>query len=194
MKEIFFEKIAFEKYKEGDKSAFSSIFIAYYPDLVMFATRFLNDLDSSQEIVQDVFVKFWEDRQKIVIASSLKSYLLKSVQNKCLDWLRHLKITDQYADTILSTSTLLDYNTENYVLRSELEYNIEKILDQLPEEFAIPFRLNRYDGLKYHEIAEKLHVSQRTVEVRIGKALYALRKNLAEYFITVVAILFSIFS
>jgi len=183
VKEISFEKIIIEKYKEGDRSAFSTIFSVYYTDLVMFAITILNNADSSQEIVQDMFVKLWEDREKIVINTSLKSFLLKSVQNKCLDLLRHQKIKERYSSEFNHTALIHDYDTEGYVLRSELEFNIEKILNELPAEIAESFRLNRYEGLKYHEIAERLRVSQRTVEVRISKALQVLRERLKDYFI-----------
>jgi RNA polymerase sigma-70 factor, ECF subfamily len=184
VKDFSYEKLLLEKFREGDKTAFSTIFSVYYSDLVMFAATFLNDLDSSQEVVQDIFVKFWEDRQSIFINTSLKSYLLKSTQNKCLDWIKHSKVKSNYCKEIIHSTSLLDFNTENYVLKSELEFNIDKALDQLPKEISESFRLNRYEGLKYHEIAEKLNVSQRTIEVRIGKALQALRDHLKDYLIT----------
>lgn len=183
------EKILVEKLKEGDKSAFSSLFTAYYSDLVMFASTFLKDLDSSEEIVQDIFLKLWEDREIIIITTTLKSFLLKLVQNKCLDWLRHAKIINSHYESVMCSSPLLECDTENYILRSEIEKIVKKALDEIPEEIAEPFKLNRYDGLKYREIAEKMHVSNRTVEVRIGKVLQILRDELKDYLITFLILL-----
>jgi RNA polymerase sigma-70 factor, Bacteroides expansion family 1 len=183
---ILYENVLLKKFKEGDKSAFSSIFLTYYKDLVMFASTITKDSDTSEEIVQNVFVKLWEDRESISITTSLKSYLLKTVQNSSIDWLRHLKIRDKYSSNISKNSVLEENDTENYVLYSELEQHIEKVLAQLPAEIAESFMLNRYDGLKYYEIAEKLDVSVRTVEVRIGKALHLLREQLKDYVVTIV--------
>lgn len=179
-----YERVLLEKLKESDQTAFSSIFSVYYSDLVMFATNFTKDLAISEEIVQNVFVKFWEDREIITINTSLKSFLLRTVQNRCIDWLRHLKIRDKYSADILDNSMLYENDVENYVFASELEHQIEKALSQFPEEISNAFRLNRYDGLKYHEIAEKMNVSVRTIEVRIGKALHLLREHLKDFLIT----------
>jgi len=181
-----FENALLARMKNDDENAFSFLFSFYYTDLVMFANIYLKDKDISEELVQDVFVKLWEERQSITITSSLKSYLLKSVQNKSLDWIRHLKIRQQHNQETISSAALFDFDTENYVLYSELENRIEKIIEQLPVEIAEAYNLNRIEGLKYHEIAEKLNVSQRTVEVRIGKALQILRIELKDYLIAAI--------
>src|ERR1035437_395789 len=183
------EKILVEKLKGSDKSAFSSLFTAYYSDLVMFAITFLKDLDSSEEIVQDVFLKLWEDREVIIVTTTLKSFLLKLIQNRCLDCLRHAKVINSHHDTVINSSPLLECDTENYILRSEIEKIVQKALDKIPEEIAEPFKLNRYEGLKYREIAEKMHVSNRTIEVRVGKVLQILRNELKDYLITFLILL-----
>lgn len=177
-----YEKILLEKIRQGDKSAFSIIFSNYYRDLVLFAFTFVKDKDVSEEIVEDIFVKFWEERENILITSSLKSYLLKSVQNKCLDWLRHLKSRNKFVSENKQNYPDFANDTENYVLWSELGQSIDNILLKLPDEVAQTFRMSRYDGMKYVEIAEKLDVSVRTVEVRISKTLQLLRDHLKDYF------------
>jgi RNA polymerase sigma-70 factor (family 1) len=169
------------KLKAGDRDVFSEIFSAYYRDLVMFAYSFIKEIDNSEEIVQDVFVKLWEDHENITITVSLKSYLLKSVQNRCIDWHRHNKIKTNHSDYIINSTPLFEYDTDNYVLRSELEGLIEKAIAALPEKFREAFELNRVEGLTYKEIAEKLKVSVRTVEVRISKALEILRTELIDF-------------
>jgi len=186
-----YEKILLERLKDNDKTAFSCIFSVYYSDLVMFASNFTRDLAVSEEIVQNVFVKFWEDREVITINTSLKSFLLRTVQNKCIDWLRHLKIRDKYSAEILEGPQLGENDVENYVFVSELEHQVEKALTKIPEEVSNAFRMNRYDGLKYHEIAEKMNVSVRTIEVRIGKALHLLREHLKD-FLTTISIIYLI--
>jgi len=134
-------------------------------------------------------LKLWEDREIIIVTTTLKSFLLKLIQNRCLDWLRHAKVIHSHYDSVLNSSPLLECDTENYILRSEIEKIVKKALDKIPDEIAEPFKLNRYDGLKYREIAEKMQVSNRTVEVRIGKVLQILRDELKDYLITFLMLL-----
>lgn len=187
------EKILVDKLKEGDKSAFSFLFTGYYSDLVMFAVTFLRDIDSSEEIVQDVFLQLWEDRSSIIITTTLKSFLLKLVQNRCLDRFRHIKVRNSYFDSVMNSPALLECDTENYILRSEIEDIVEKVLNKIPEDLSEPFKLNRYKGFKYSEIAKMMNVSDRTIEVRIGKVLQILRVELKDYLITFLTIFATLF-
>jgi RNA polymerase sigma-70 factor, ECF subfamily len=184
------EKVLITKIRLGDSGAFSSIFTAYYKDLVMFAFRFTNDVSSAEEVVQDIFVRLWDDHETIVISSSLKSYLLKAVQNKCIDLYRHRKSTLAYAASVPERSYQHGYDTDSYVMYSELQEQIEKALKKLPPQLAEAFEMNRYRGLKYHEIAKQLGVSIRTVEARIGKALNLLRFHLKGYLGLLVLLMF----
>jgi RNA polymerase sigma-70 factor (family 1) len=178
---LIFEQLLIEKLRSGDPDSFSVIFSAYYKDLVFFAFTFTHEQYSAEDIVQDTFVKLWDDHEKLSVTVSLKSVLLKTIQNKCIDWYRHKNIINQHNDYIVENSPLYEYDTENYALRSELEGKIEKAIDNLPEKYKEAFEMNRFEGLKYHEIASKLNVSIRTVEVRISKALELLRKSLIDF-------------
>ena len=180
-----------QKLIAGDDFAFSSIFKTYYVDLVMFAGTFVHDKQAAEEIVQDVFIRLWEYRESVVITSSLRSFLLKSVQNKCIDTIRHLKIVEDYQSKIQNYPLLLENDTENYVLYSELEDDLKKALEKLPADISKIFLLNRFEGLTYPEIASQLNLSVRMVEIRMGKALALLKQLLKDYLITI-AILISI--
>ena len=176
-----YENILLSKLKAGDKSAFTVIFSAYYSGLVVFANSFLKDLKIAEEIVQDVFVKIWDERAGLDIKTSVKSYLLKIIHNKCIDWRRHVKVRDRYSADFKENAEIFDYDPEHYLLGSEIQDKIDKALAELPADVAETFRMSRYEGLKYHEIAEKQNVSVRTIEVRVGKALQMLREHLKDY-------------
>jgi RNA polymerase sigma-70 factor, ECF subfamily len=178
---LIFEQLLVERLKSGDPDSFSDIFSVFYKDMVCFAYSFTHDLHAAEDIVQDTFVKLWEDHEKLNVTVSLKSILLKTIQNKCIDWHRHKKIVNNHSDYIIDNSPLYEYDTDNYVLRSELEGMIEKAIENLPEKVKEAFEMNRVEGLKYQEIAIKLNVSIRTIEVRISKALELLRKSLIEF-------------
>jgi len=183
------ERYLLTKLRKGDVEAFSFLFKSYYKDLVLFGGYFLSDRITCEDIVQSVFLKLWRDHATLDIEISLKSYLLKSVRNSCLDELRHQNIVREHVDYTLSNNLLDDMDTENYVLYSDLSSQLTNALDKLPEDCRIAFEMNRFEGLKYKEIANRLNVSERTIEVRIGKALGLLRKYLREFFILITSFL-----
>lgn len=180
------ENVLISKLIDGDYPSFTYIFTSYYHDLVLFASKFTHDLDNAEEIVQDTFVKIWENHKSINIEISLKSYLLKSVHNKCIDWHRHRKIMKVHKDSAFQNSCPFECGIDSYILSSELQDKIEKVLRTIPCQLSEAFRMNRYNGFKYYEIADILGVSIRTIEVRIGKTLQILRDNLKEYFVIVI--------
>ena len=176
-----YEKLLLANIRNNDKGAFTIVFTQYYKDLVTFSFGFVRNINTAEEIVQEVFIKLWENRASLIIDRSLKSYLLKSVQNRSLNWLQHLRVQSQFDSYTKDHQVLSDNETENYILHSELEFNLHKVLNKIPEEFAQAFRMNRFDNLSYLEIAQKLGVSIRTIEVRISKALSFLRDELKEF-------------
>ena len=185
---ILDEKILTTKILQGDRKAFSIVFKHYYADLVVFAFTFLKDQQTSEETVQDVFIRFWENRDAIIVNGSLKSLLLKSVQNKCIDLIRHNRVRDRVQQEMYTKMCFAENNTESYILYSELEDDLQKALAKLPEDLCIVFKMNRFEGKTYAEIAETLDVSVRTVEVRMGKALALLKEKLKDYLATAVVI------
>jgi RNA polymerase sigma-70 factor (ECF subfamily) len=92
-----------------------------------------------------------------------------------------LAIKNKYSDFVLNNEELFENNTESYVIYSELEEQISNALKQMPTDLSLAFLMNRTQNLKYYEIADKLNISIRTVEVRIGKAIQFLRGFLEEY-------------
>ena len=82
--------------KQDDKQAFTRLFHAYYKDLVLFGGTYIPEKSTCEDIVQNIFLKLWNDRKSLVIENSLKSYLLKAVRNYCLDELRHRRIIDEH--------------------------------------------------------------------------------------------------
>lgn len=183
------EKELFERIGNDDKFAFTLIFTKYYRDLVHFSIRFTRNSDASEELVQEIFLKIWEDRRSIVLHTSVKSYLLKAVQNKSIDWLRHMRIANKYSFTLLDNPTLSDNETETYVLHSDLETNLLRAMNKIPSEYSEVFRMSRLESFSYSEIAKQLNVSVRTIEVRMARALSLLRKELIDFLVLVVAVL-----
>jgi len=176
---------------KGNRKVFSILFNKYYKDLVLFGGNFLQNKSLCEDIVQNIFLKLWRDRESLEIISSLKSFLLSSVQNSCLDELRHKGVIRAHESYSFTFGVSDNIDTEHYVLYSDLQGHLMEALNKLPETCRQAFEMNRLEGLKYREIAEKLNVSERTVEVRIGKALSLLRIHLKEFFVALILLLWS---
>lgn len=176
--------------KKGEEPAYEMLFKEYYQILVIFANKYLYDIEASKELVQDLFVTIYEKREKIVINSSLKSYLFRSVHNRSLNYLNAQKIKNKYAEHVSNQGNLNENSIENQINKTELEHAIYRAIGELPPKCRDIFKLNRFEGLTNSEIAEKLKLSKRTVETQISKALKILRVKLEPYIITGIAIFF----
>lgn len=163
--------------REGDREAFKTLFHTWYAPLCHYASHFLNDDEQATEAVQDFFVRLWEKRSSLVVESSLRHYLFRSVRNQCLNLIRQDKVRQLHAIR-LQEALLADNAPEEYSISPEMLVKIEESIAALPEKRREIFRLNREEGLKYREIAEKLGISVKTVEAQMGAALRSLREKL----------------
>ena len=171
-----FEIQIFQQIKNGNVVAFNVLFESYYVQLCFFCSRYLVDMDSSRSLVQQVFVDLWVKREKLSVEYSIKSYLFQAVKNRAIDQLRQNKNNIQISD---ASSELAQIPFHNIVEEAELNDRINKFINLLPEKCREIFSMSRYDGLKYTEIAYKLNISVKTVEMQIGIALKKLRDELA---------------
>jgi RNA polymerase sigma-70 factor (family 1) len=166
--------------RQSDEGQFESLFRSSYVSLVRYAKTIVKDHDSAEEIVQDLFFRLWQDRQKIKIESSLNGYLFRAVHNRCLHWLSHSKVVDRYAQEMAMKETEKTESPVDIIQYNELQVKIARIIEKLPERCGQIFCMNRFEGLKYTEIAEKLSISVKTVEANMGRALKEFRKVLKE--------------
>ena len=87
--------------RNGDKSEFESLFRSSYVSLVRYAKTLIKDHDTAEEIVQDLFFRLWQDKEKLNIESSLNGYLFRSVHNKCLHYIEHTRVVERHAEEML---------------------------------------------------------------------------------------------
>lgn len=173
------ELFLYEEMKRGKEYAFDFFFNFYYPGLCVYAQKIMELPEEARDIVQDVFVKFWNDRKKLNIEFSIRSYLFVSVKNKCFDVLRK-KNRNIKTQEISYEHDITDESFETYIL-SELETLFNRSLDKLPERCREIFELSRLHGLKNREIADKLNLSEKTIENQVTKALHILKEELKDY-------------
>lgn len=171
------EQILFDDISNGDEAAFNKAFDLYYSRLCFFSDKMLRDFDLSRSVVQQVFVDLWIKREKLRI-DSLQSYLYQSVRNASLDVLKHRKAESKY---LLTLEKAESGQLTDLIEEAELADRINKAIQNLPEKCREIFLLCRFEELKYAEIAKKLNISVKTVEMQISIALKKLRKELSDY-------------
>jgi RNA polymerase sigma-70 factor (ECF subfamily) len=174
------ENKLFERINKSDEKAFEILFHKYYGILCSFSTKLIHDDVAAEEIVQDFFVKLWEKREQISIETSVKNYFFRSVKNLCLNFIQHNKTKLRYEQVVISEVESNFSDDSNYP-EPDLYEKIEESINSLPEKRREIFRLSRQDGLKYHEIAQKLNISIKTVETQMSLALKTLRDKLKNY-------------
>jgi len=165
--------------RAGQESTYAQLFHEYYRPLTVFAYKYVNDLDSARELVQDLFVSIYENRKSLMITSSLKAYLYRSVRNRALNHLKRIKVGKQHLEQIaqeLNSSESL----EELILENELEHRIFQIISSLSPKCQEVFKMSRVHGIKNQDIAARLEISVRTVETHISNALKILREKLGE--------------
>ena len=140
----------------------------------------IKDHDTAEEIVQDLFFRFWQNKEKIQIESSLNGYLFRSVHNRCLHYFEHQKVVERHGQEISFEQISGAESPADVLQYKELQARIARTIERLPERCGQIFCMNRFEGLKYSEIAERLSVSVKTVEANMGRALKEFRKALAE--------------
>ncbi len=162
---------------KGDEAAYRFLFDLYYQVLVTFAYRYMGDLDSSRNLVQDVFVMLFDKRKDIHIHTSLKSHLFQSVKNRALNAIKREKMQRDHHHRLAEEQGGGEIQ-DSTVGVNELTGILAGIIDQLPDQCKRIFRMSRQDGIPNAEIADKLSISKRTVETQISKALKIIRADL----------------
>ncbi|MBX2978822.1 MAG: RNA polymerase sigma-70 factor [Flavobacteriales bacterium] len=161
----------------GDRAAFEALFRLHYRPLCAFAMGYLKDGDKAEDLVQDLFFRLWLDREKVNITTSVKAYLYVAVRNRCLNAVKAgskvRALNEEVDDHLQEEERTEDEHTERIA-------RVQAAIEALPEERRKVFKLSRYEGLKYQEIAERLGISVKTVENQMGSALKTLRIELKD--------------
>jgi RNA polymerase sigma-70 factor (ECF subfamily) len=165
--------------KEGrlEGRNFERLFKDFFPPLMAFARKILGDEDDARDVVHQVFINLWDKRKELDLSTSLKSYLFTSVHNRSLNVIRDRKKFSSAGVPEVAG----EWDVSAQIESMELEGKIREAIDSLPEKCREIFELNRFEGLKYGEIARQLDISIKTVENQMSKALKILREQLGKY-------------
>lgn len=166
---------------DSDSQVFNQIYLDNFPVLHRYAYTIINDRELAEEMVHQVFLKILERKEPIKIHTSLKAYLFRSVNNECLNHIKHEKVKQNYQTYATNKMENQVETPSNKLAFKELEIHLKEAINGLPEQCRTIFQLSRFEELKYGEIANQLGLSIKTVEGQMSKALKRLRVELADY-------------
>ena len=172
-----------EKIRQGDEEVFRQFFEDMYPRMMSLACRFVAD-DVAKDMVQEAVISFWEQKSLLPV-SNLQSYLCRSVQNNCLNYIKHNRIVTNYENRVRIAEARIQYLNElsddNDIIRNieskDIQAALQTALDKLTPKCREAFILCYFEDLSYKEIAQRMNISHRTVEVHVQKALKQLKKD-----------------
>ncbi|MDR3059681.1 MAG: RNA polymerase sigma-70 factor [Dysgonomonas sp.] len=172
---------------KDDEEAFRSLFFEFFSSLCVFAHRYVEDWDTCEDLVQDTFFKIWKNRKSIEINTSSRNFLITSVRNSCIDYLRKQDSARAWQEKEIKDKT--EYTSDDLYSHIELEQMLTTALSKLPGNVREVFEMNRFEGKTYKEIAEEKNISVKTVEAYMTKALKVLRIELRDYLPLIILLL-----
>jgi RNA polymerase sigma-70 factor (ECF subfamily) len=176
------KSIPFNPKKEATVEA---LFRDHFEALSLLSMKYIGDINSSKDIVHEVFMSFWQKFDGLPEDTKYKSYLFTAVRNKSFNYLRDKKLHLDIHDSEMQISSGNEASLETEELAREIDY----ALNLLPDRCRQVFELSRYEGLKYNQIAERLEISVKTVEAQMSKALRLMRDHLKDFLVLLIILL-----
>jgi RNA polymerase sigma-70 factor (ECF subfamily) len=174
--------------KKDDRAAFTEIYNRYAESLAGFAASKLYNLEDAKDIIHDLFVKLWRDRDAIVITGGLKTYLFSATRYGVVDKIRRNITRESYAAAAQALEEQYDYNIEQYIAAKELQGLVDKSLNDLPVKTKQIYQLSRNEHWSIAEFAEMHGLAEQTVKNQLTIALKHLRQSVT--LVSISAILF----
>lgn len=157
----------------GDVNAFTQVYLHFGKRLILFGTSLVRSREIAEELVEDVFVKLWANRQHITKIDNLTVYLYVAVKNKALN-----KLSQKASELISAPFDYLDTSMDEFaadpydlMITTEMMTRMQTVIEALPPRCKMIFKLIREDGLKYKEVAEILNISVNTIDVQMAIAV-----------------------
>lgn len=179
------DEILIERLRKGDIEALNTVFREYVDRLYDYAFRYVKSQDESEEIVQSIFFKLWEDRTRIVVRGSIAQFLYTAVRNRALDYLKHETVKENWKTRVVeygnATSAILNPDTPESALEAaERAAAISRAFSELPDRRREVCELRWNGGLSYAQIAEKLGISEKTVKNQLARGIEQIRVRVRE--------------
>lgn len=164
-----------EQLATGDQAVLKHYFDTHYKALCRHGLKYVRIAEISEEIVQEIFVNFWERRGTLKISGSVSAYLYSAVRYRCINYIRNQLPKEQAMTESVDVASEAEIEFDADLEGQDLKARLQQAIADLPEKCRLIFLLAKEEGLTYREIADELEVSEKTVENQIGIALKKLR-------------------
>src|SRR5690606_15097160 len=165
--------------RSGDSKAYTMLVDIYHHKLCIYAYNLINDKQAAEDIVQNVFIRTWKNRNRLKCDFEIRSFLFKSVYNEFIDEYRKQKLVVPLEKKYIDALTTIVENEDEYALERKIKL-VKREIQNLPPKCREIFMLSKQDGLTNIEIAEYKQVSIKSVEANITKAFSILRQSIGD--------------
>jgi RNA polymerase sigma-70 factor (ECF subfamily) len=177
-----------QEIKADNMFAFDVLYKKYCKRVYKFGYSILKSPEESENLMQDVFLSLWENRQKVEKDSSVKSFVFTITYNTAISIIRKKARESRFIEYLKSLQEITEEPVNVKLEYNELTTKLDEIINTLPQRQKEVYLLHRVEGLKYNEIAERLNISVKTIETHMSRALKTIREKLGNY--SLMAILF----
>lgn len=170
--------ITIQKVAAGDPESFRDLFASFSSKIYLFALKLTRSKEIAEEVVQDVFLKIWDDRVNLKQIEHFERYLHVVTRNHCFNILKRMAAEARVKVAIGKELCETHTDTEESIILHDYQHLLHRVVEQLPPQQRTVYGLCHGEGLKYEEAAERLHISKLTVKTHMQHALRAIRANL----------------
>ena len=170
-----------ERIQRGDVEAFELVFQRLAPGLRAFALRYVDSEEQAEDLVQDLFLALWRQRETLDLRVSLVTYLYTAARNRAFTYLRHEQVVERWERTRARWAARQGSPVEEGLLEAELARAVQGAIARLPNRTRLVFTMSRQQKMTYDQIAAALGVSTKTVETQMGRALRLMRGYLRQF-------------
>jgi RNA polymerase sigma-70 factor (family 1) len=168
---------------DGNPGAFNKFYNIYFHKVYRFSTYFIKPHEICEEIVSDVFLTIWNNRMEIANIKNIEAFLFTVTKHKAYNYLDQVTRKPVFTDKIPFEFTKENCNDtpEDIILTKELQNTIKASIDELPKQCKLIFIMSREEGLRHQDIAQILHISEKTVDSQIITALKKLHLTIKKH-------------
>lgn len=163
---------------KGDQNAFRHLFLSYFPKVKKFIEQLIKDETTAEDLSQDIFVKLWESKERLSEIEFFDAYLYRMAKNSVITQMKRDLYNVTYLEHEYSKKNEF-VSIEEELFAKEVRLLVELTVSKMPAQRKKVFEMSRIEGLKNDEIAEKLHLSKKTIENHLNLALKEIRKTIS---------------
>lgn len=174
------DRVRLERIRAGDIAEFEGVFREMAPSLRVYIARYVGAREIAEDLVQDLFLTLWRNREALDIHAPIAHYLFTAARNRALNHLKHERVVTRFQRAPMLAAEYAPVADEA-LLEAELARRIQEAIERLPKRARLIFTMSRQRKMTYQQIAQELDLSVKTIETQMGRALRSIRLYLRDF-------------